>query len=137
MPLFKSNRAARCNTHKWLYPLAIGVGQVNRRVMGFKIHRTIHFGMIPHYKRMERERARERADDKSIRKPFKKGRVQIKIKKEIIKIALLKMGLRKECDLYGTTAHQIKCLAQFCEPFKHYTCMSPPVKAISASLLFR
>ena len=47
------------------------------------------------------------------------------------------MGLRKECGLYGTTAHQIKCLAQFCEPFKSYTCMSPLAKAISASFLFK
>lgn len=47
------------------------------------------------------------------------------------------MGLRKECDLYGTTAHQIQCLAQFCEPFKRYTCTSLLAKAISASLRFK
>ena len=53
----------------------------------------------------------------------KKGGIQIKIKKEIIKIALLKMG--KEGDLYRTTAHQTMCLAKFCKPFKCHTCMPP------------
>ena len=63
----------------------------------------------------------------------KKGGIQIKIKKEIIKIALLEVG--KEGDLYRTTAHQTLCLAKFCKPFKCHTCMPPLAEAIRTSLL--
>ena len=72
---FKSNRAARCNKHKWLQPVANKERQVSSQVKGFKIHRTIHFGSIPYYKRMERKRM-IRVHEKS-----KKGGIQIKIKK--------------------------------------------------------
>ena len=62
----------------------------------------------------------------------KKGGIQIKIKKEIIKIALQKI-MGKEGNLYRTTAHQTLCLAKFCKPFKCHTCMPPLAEAIRAS----
>ena len=77
---FKLNRAARRYTHKWLQPVANKERQLSSEVKGYKIHRTIHFGSIPYYKRMERKRM-IRVHEKS-----KKGGIQIKIKKEIKKL---------------------------------------------------
>ena len=55
---FKSNRAARCNKHKWLQPVANKERQVSSQVKGFKIHRTIHFGSVL-------QKNGEKANDKS------------------------------------------------------------------------